>query len=186
MTTPRSQVREAVRAVLATAGESGFPTAAGARVYVNRSIPMDADADFPVILIRSGDETIDQVRQGYDGTARRVLPVYVEFYAISETAADDVDAGAFQIEAALQADRDGVSVIGAFAESCILQETAFDFAAEGDDEIHAAVMEFEVTYWTITDIAGLRPEIVMLGFVPDVGVGNEPEYVHISPGAGDV
>lgn len=171
---PRKQIRDAVVAMLSAQDGAGeYPTGAKARVYNSRDFPLDARI-MPVCLVYTFNESLDSDYQHDGGVRRRIMDLRVEFYQAGDSAAADVDEGAFQVENIIHAD----PTLGNLVESCRLQSTDIAFAAEGDFALFTAVMVFEIVYYThLIEDEGGRPVTVLLGFDPETGPGNEGKYI---------
>lgn len=184
MTNPRKLITAAVATYLKTPDDSdppAFLTDSRGRVTDTDATPPDVD-EMPqtnVVFIR---ETIDRTSQhqdglGLDSPKRRVMEMRVECYhTASKDAADDV---AWQTENALRA----LPTLGDTVESITLNDIDLFVVENAELALYAAIMTYEVVYWTheVPDGSG-RPVTVLLGFVPEVGPGNEPDYSAIIGG----
>ncbi|RUV00059.1 hypothetical protein EOB36_18095 [Mesorhizobium sp. M6A.T.Cr.TU.017.01.1.1] len=176
---PRKIIRAAVAALLVTPDASDppvFPTAAKARFYDSRDFPLDART-MPVGVVYSADERIDPDFRHDGGVRRRIMELRVEFYGVGDAGAEVVDEGAFEVENAIHAN----PTINNLVEWCTLTGTAIAFAEQGEVSLWTAILTFEVIYYThlVADETG-RPTTVLLGFDPETGPGNEPDYVDVT------
>lgn len=176
---PRKIIRGAAVSVLATGTGDPlvYPTDAGARVFDSRDLPLGENTP-PTILVYTNAEEIDRDQFHEGGPRRRILTMMVECYAVgAEDAADTVDTLAWQAENALRAD----PTLGNLVERCEYINSAIAFDDSAEVALWAAGMSFEVVYWT-HDIAdeGEPPQIVMVGYDPLTGPGNEPLYSEVT------
>jgi hypothetical protein len=184
VTNPRKLITAAVATYLKTPDASTPPvflTDSRGRVTDTDATPPDAD-DMPetnVVFIR---ETIDKTTQhqaglGLDSPKRRVMEMRIECYhTASKDAADDL---AWQTENALQA----FPTLGDKVETLRLDDIDLFVVENATLALFAAIMTYEVVYWThqVPDGTG-RPVTVLLGFVPETGLGHEPDYSAIIGG----
>jgi hypothetical protein len=185
---PRTAIRKAIRAVLATPetpvdGEGQalapvYPTPAGANVFDTRTAPITPRV-MPAALVYVQADRIDgdAPYQQPGGPLRRILTVAVEAAAAGEDADDDVDALCERIEAALDASMN----LGGLCETIQLQGTTLEPVGDGAQFFMVALMEFEVVYWTAAeDEDGVVPTKVYGSWAPDIGTPNEPLYRELS------
>ncbi len=133
----RKQIRDAAAAIL-----GALPTT-GARVYVGRTRPLDAD-HLPTLLIYTRDERSEDVAMG-PATLMRSVELLVDARVTSqEPPDDDLDAIAVQIEETFGA----ASTLNGLAESMTLVASRQSVSAEGQNHIGSLALEFRVVYRT--------------------------------------
>lgn len=169
---PRELVRAAMVALIKAGG-----TDAAHRVYDSRDFTLNTNAT-PAIVAYTLAERIDPDQQHQDGLRRRIMDMRVECYHTGDAGAAAVDRMAWQVENCARTD----PTLGGRVEWCKLSSTDMAFAEQGEFALHAAVMTFEVVYYThLYEVDGEPPITVLLGFEPQVGPGHEPEYVDLTP-----
>lgn len=174
---PRKLITANAAAFLNTpVGPDTFRTDAKGRVFDSESTPPDIE-DLNEINITYGSETIDPTTKHQGGRRRRIMQMNVECYTTrGKDAADDL---AMQVEDAFHEN----PTLGNTVESLLPLEVEF-FVAERDSfALFGAIAHWEVVYWTHVepDEEG-RPVTVLLGFAPEIGPGNEPDYSAILGG----
>lgn len=183
---PRRIIR--AKAVELLKGSDGdHPTAAEDRVHPARTVPL-FPAGMPAILVYTGSETIDRdVALNVPGARRRLLELTVEIYAAKVPAEggqatpepeDTIDDVAASVEAVL----DASETLDLLVESCTLRDTAIDGASDGEIDVFAASMIYDVVYYTVPDMddPAAPPTIVKVGFEPDTGPGQEDSYHEVT------
>ena len=185
MANPRKEVTGTVAAYLKTPVSTDpeeYHTDAGRKVTDTDATPPDVDGlpEINVVFVR---ETIDRSSQHQDGLPglanpkRRIMEMRIECYHVTSKA--DVDDLAWQVEEAMRAN----PTLGNTVESITLNDIDLFVAERGEFALYAAVMTYEVVYWTHeVQIDGEVPVTVLLGFVPETGIGNEPDYSAIIGG----
>lgn len=177
MTNPGRQIREAIVQLLKSpvGDPPAPPTDAGARVFNSSDSPGDVDGGAEINVYLAG-ETMDSTYQHQGGVRRRIMDLRIECYHYGGSGADAVDDMRWQVEQAMRGD----PTIGNRVEWCRLKESSIFFAEQADVALFAAVMSWEVIYYTdVAENEGSVPTIVLLGFSPDIGPGNEDEYTPI-------
>lgn len=179
---PRKEVRAAIVALLKTpegvAPAQVFPTSVNARWYDSRDTPTDTRL-MPVGVVYTANERLDPDYRHDGGVRRRIMTMRIEAYHTGDEAAEGVDLIAWEVENLLHAN----PTIGNKVESCRLETTEIAFAEAGDVSLFAAVMEWEVVYYTHVVVDdGDVPKTVLLGFDPETGPGNEDDYTVIIGG----
>lgn len=186
---PRKAIRSRVVDILTHPAEGSTtpPTPAGRRVYDSRDLPIDPEQGTPAILVYTREETLNDVDQMDDGIRRRTLDLLIEVYDTGTSddgdeddedgnGAERVDDIAWQVENLIYAD----PTLGNLVERCTLVSTSIQVAADAEIPLWAAVLLFRVVYVTHKrEDEGSVPTQVFLGFDPDTGPGNEPEYDEI-------
>jgi hypothetical protein len=154
-----------------------FRTDAKARVFDSDSTPPDVSEDIAEINVVFARESIDATTQHQNGPRRRVMQMNVECYSTtSKDAADDL---AMQVEDAM---RDNPT-LGNAVEWLKLTDVDLYVAERDAFALYGAVMQWEVAYWThVQPDENGRPSTVLLGFDPETGPGNEPDYSAIIGG----
>jgi hypothetical protein len=135
---PRKALRAAAVEIIRSAG-----TDAAHRVYNSRDFTLNTNST-PAIVVYTLGERIDSDQQHEGGLRRRVMDMRVECYHTGDDGADAVDEMAWQVETALRA----APTLGNLALTTRLINTDMAFAAQGEFALHAAVMHWEVTYYT--------------------------------------
>jgi hypothetical protein len=196
---PREIIRDRFAALLSTPTDSPapvFPTAAKRRVYNSRDLPLDAESATPAILIYTLSETLDPVEAMDGGIRRRTMDLAVQIYETGLSREGDpgemdlgalrVDEIAWTVENLVYAD----PTFGGLVERCTLKETSIQVAGDAEETaLWVAGMAFEVVYVThMREAEGTTPTQIMLGFDPDTGPGNEPDYYEVfnAPDVGDL
>lgn len=192
---PREIIRDRFVTLLATPSEAPtpvYPTAARHRVYNSRDLPLDAETATPAILIYTLREELDPIEQMDGGIRRRTMTLSVQIYEtglsrVGDTAEADlgalrVDEIAWTVENLVYAD----PTFGGLVERCSLLSTEIQVAGDAEElALWVAGMSFEIVYVThLRESEGSTPSQVLLGFDPDTGEGNEPQYVDVY-GGGD-
>jgi hypothetical protein len=173
---PRKLLTEAIANFLKTpktADPLTFWTDAKARVYDTDDSPPDAEGMCEINVVFVG-ETVDAATKHQGGPRRRVAQVRIECYhTASKNAADDL---AWQTEEALRAD----PTIGGKVEWLTIAGLDLFVGKMETFSIFAAMLNCEVIYWThYEEVPGERPTTVLLGFDPETGPGNEPDYSEV-------
>lgn len=165
---PRSQIRSAVRNVLAQA----LPELA-ARIHVHRAIPL-AKTRLPAILLYAREERLDEAYAADPGARRRLLSLAIDIVVAGDGAEEEADRLAAAVEAALEADE----TLGGRAEGLRILSTAIEQDGEGEVSALAARLTVEVVYWTIwhQDAAGQRPTLALYSIAPQIGRAHEDAY----------
>jgi hypothetical protein len=158
MTHPRTQIRNAVVAQLSAnltpppaqgqqPGAPTYPTAAGARVYSGRLMPIE-EPDLPAIVVhtREPEEIQDRSISGWNGFERRRCIVSVVCIAQSfDDIDEDLDTMADQVEAALQS----WTIPGFESSDALLLDTKTeDPEFDGALTTGATTLRYVVTYQT--------------------------------------
>jgi hypothetical protein len=170
---PRKLITAAVAEYLKTPISTDpltFQTGAKGRVFDTDSTPMDADGEDEINVVFSR-ESIDPTTQHQGGPRRRVMQMSVECY--STKSKDNADDLAMQVEDAMRAN----PTLGNAVEWLKLTDVDLYVAEREAFALYGAVMQWEVVYWThVQPDEDGRPVTVLLGFNPEVGPGNEPDY----------
>lgn len=177
MTNPGRQIRAAIVALLKTpyGDPAELPTDAGLRVFDSEDSPGDVDTGKEINVYSPG-EVIDAAYQHVGGVRRRIMDLRIECYHYGGSGGSAVDDMRWQVEQTVRRD----PTIGNRVEWCKMRESSTFFAAQSDVSIWCAVTSWDVIYYTdIGTDEGNRPTIVLLGFAPDVGPGNEEDYTEI-------
>lgn len=187
---PREIIRDRFAALLSTPTDSPtpvYPTAAKRRVYNSRDLPLDAASATPAILIYTLSETLDPVEAMDGGIRRRTMDLAVQIYetglsrdgdpAEMDLGALRVDEIAWTVENLVYAD----PTFGGLVERCTLKETSIQVAGDAEETaLWVAGMAFEVVYVThMREVEGKTPTQILLGFDPEIGLGNEDAYVEV-------
>lgn len=150
-------------------------TAAENHVFDSRDLPLSADIT-PAILIYKTGEVLDRDHMHDNGLRRRTMTLSIEIYGVGDDAADVTDRVAWEVENTLRAD----PTLGGKVERIDFIDSATAFADNGELALFVTAMTVEVIYWThLVADEGSRPSIVLLGFSPDIGLGNEPDYAEV-------
>jgi hypothetical protein len=131
----RQRIREAIAAAL-----TGLATT-GARVYVGRDLPLDADTELPALCIYTRQDTPDYELATMTREVYRALEVTVNGYAKSTTD-DELDKIAAEVETAIYADQ----TFGGLALGMSLGEQTIEATDEGDRIVGRVEMLFTVAY----------------------------------------
>ncbi len=158
MTHPRTQIRNAVVARLSAnltpppaqgqqPGAPTYPTAAGARVYSGRLMPIE-EPDLPAIVVhtREPEEIQGRSISGWNGFERRRCIVSIVCIAQSfDDIDEDLDTMAGQVEAALQS-----WIIPGFesSDAFLLDTKSDDPEFDGAVTTGATTLRYVVTYHT--------------------------------------
>jgi hypothetical protein len=173
---PRQMIRERFVSLVKEAG-----TDAASRVYDSRDFTLNTDTT-PAIVVYTLAEKLEPDQQHDDGMRRRVMDLRVECYHTGDAGAAATDRMAWQVENAMRSD----PTLGNAVEWCRLSAASMAFAEQGEFALYAAVLDVEITYCThLYEVEGAPPVTVLLGFSPDVGPGNEPEYSVLAGGDHD-
>jgi len=165
---PRKIIRQTIVEMIAAGG-----TDAGIRVYDTRDMTLFTD-DFPVISVYTQTERLEEAENQDFGLRRRIMTVAVECYHSGAQGAEAVDRLSWQVENIIHADPSLQQKV----EFCRLTDTSLAFADDGEQTLHVAVMNFEVTYCThLYEVDGLPPVTILYGFDPQTGVGHESDYI---------
>lgn len=135
----RQVIRTAIRDLLDGA------TAAGARVYATRMIPLRR-AELPSICVYTLEESVtaDSLNTAPRELTRE-LPVVIECRVAPGANVDDaMDAIALEVETAMHAD----PYLGGACGESILDSTIMEVAVEGDRETGFVALTYQVTYRT--------------------------------------
>lgn len=167
---PRKEVTSAIATYLKTPNNGSYLTGAGARVFDNDATPPDADGmnEINVVFVK---EDIDPATMHQDGRRRRIMQLQIECYhSGSRDAADDL---AWDVENAIRAN----PTLANKVEWVKLTGLSLFVVENSTYALFSQVMTFEVIYWTHVepDEEGI-PRTVLLGFEPETGPGNEPDY----------
>jgi len=165
---PRKIIRQTIVGMIAAGA-----TDAGERVYDTRDMTLFT-GDFPVISVYTQAERLEEAEQQDFGLRRRIMTATVECYHSGDEGAEAVDRLAWQVENILHAN----PTLQLKVEFCRLLDTSIAFADDGVQVLHAAVMNFEVTYCThLYEVEGAPPVTVLYGFDPQTGIGHEADYI---------
>lgn len=140
MSHPRKLIRHAIRDALDGA------TAAGARVYATRKLPLRR-IELPAVTVWTLEESVAaDSRESAPRELERELSVVIEgWVSVAGDAADDaMDDLAEQIEAAMNADR----YLGDTAADSVLDSTAMEVVEDGDRLMGLVALSYSVTYYT--------------------------------------
>ena len=146
---PRQQIRDAI--VTAVTGL----TTTGSNVFNSRIYRLSED-QLPAILVWTLNEDSDRETNGDDGFLMRSLNVMVEIMAHpsdTQTAQDELDDIALEIETALGADRD----LGGLTTDLFLSETRSNYTDEGEVLLGGMSMTWTAEYLTEFNNPGGTP-----------------------------
>lgn len=141
---PRQTIREAVVAAL-TGTAPDYATAAGARVYETRVIPLQK-VNLPALAVYTLRDTVDPASRNTSARElRRTLEVVVEgFVKMAADVDDEIDDLSLEIERAMHADE---TFGGACGES-LLSDTEIDVLETGNQLVGWVKLTYSVTYYT--------------------------------------
>ena len=170
---PRTLIREAVAARLSADLPKVDPRITPARISIHRATPLFA-GKLPAILIYTRDERIENQPNADPGLRYRKLELSIEIVASGDAAAEEADTLAQAVEAILDSDES----LGLLVEGTRLTRTEVDQGGEGDTPILAALLTFEVSYWTrpIKSPEDQLPLQILVSWSPEIGVNHESRY----------
>lgn len=148
MAHPRKLIRQAVAAQLA--GQ----TAAGARVFRSRMVPLKR-VELPAIAIYTPEEEADFETDSAPRELKRTLQLYIESAADGTGDVDDVlDDLAEQIEAAMDAD----DTLDGNASSSVLTRTELDVDESTGRTVSVIRLTYAVTYYAFAPAEVAAPD----------------------------
>lgn len=181
---PRQAIRHALRDHLGAPVPDTDPpvhrTAAGARVFLARSLPVPAE-QLPAILVFTPADARDLAWPIHDnGPVRRILTLMVEASAAGDDADDTVDLVCIQVERALRLN----PALGGLVESLRWHGTVLEPGGQGEGGVVTARMTWQAVYYTLPppEPDGVVPVAVYGSWAPEIGPPHADDYDAITDG----
>lgn len=145
MTSKRKSIRHAIAAALTG------NTSAGANVFASRTRSIPA-SKLPAILVYTSSETAEVFNQS-PRELRRTLSVGIEIAARADDDLDDaLDDIAEQVERVMSEHQ----TLSGTASDVLLTGTEITLTKDGDNQHGAAILTYEVTYYTVDVSEGIE------------------------------